>query len=268
MNLTLFLLLVFTYLIVIDIRLAWIKLFVPKSRRQAAVHRQGVLGSRWILYWGERLIGLKVRRAAADPPLPDQFVLVANHQSLLDILVVLAFFPHRPVRFVAKKELGRFVPGASRVLRYGRHALINRRHNLRETANNLKRFASRCRSGGWSPVIFPEGTRSRDGKLKKFHPGAYRFVQEPLRLPTAVAVIDGGSKYSHFKDFLRKNEYSYRIQLLRVLPPPGGSKQITADLAEARDIIAEQLDIWHRGDDAIPSPDAGSGYPNPPGTGN
>jgi 1-acyl-sn-glycerol-3-phosphate acyltransferase len=245
MNLALFLVLVFLYLLVIDIRLAWIKLFAPESRKAAEIHNQGVLGSRWILFWGEKLIGLKIRRAAPDPPLPEQFVLIANHQSLLDILVILAFFPHRPVRFVAKQELGRGVPGASRVLRYGRHALINRRHNLRQTAVRLKRFAAQCSRTGWCPAIFPEGTRSRDGALKTFHQGAYRFVQEGVRLPTVVACIDGGSNYSHFKDFLRKNDYSYQMKVLSVLPAPQSTKQIPRDLQAAKDQIAGQLRIWN-----------------------
>ncbi len=245
-----FLSLVLFYLIVIDIRLAAISIFLKDRRRDLAVQRQGVLGSRWILFWGERLIGLKVRMETPSEPLPARFVMLANHQSLLDILVALAGFPDSPLRFVAKRELGRLVPGASRVLRYGRHALIHRKSNLRQTAAALKLFARRCERRHWCPVIFPEGTRSLDGKLKKFHPGAYRFVQEPLMLPTVVLAIDGGWKFSHFKDFLRKKAYFYRIRVVSVLPPPASPKGIAADLETARNRIQDQLESWGSGQPA------------------
>lgn len=246
MNLLLCLLLVFAYLFIIDVRLAFIRLFFPRSKRDAAIHHQAILGSRWILYWGRKLIGLHIHVEPGASQLPRQFVLVANHQSLLDIMVILANFPDHQVRFVAKRELGSFIPGASRVLRYGGHALINRHDNLRETTRVLKNFGKQSGPRGWCPVIFPEGTRSRDGVLKEFQQGAYRFVQEPLMLPTVVTCLDGGWKYSHVTDFFRPNHYKYRIKVVDVLPAPETKKHIKDQLEASHRLISQQLDEWHR----------------------
>lgn len=244
MILIVYLSMVLIHLISVDLRLAWAKLFLPRDRAMRAVGRIAESATDFILRWGRRMIGLDIRQVPDHNRLPDQFIVVANHQSLLDILAALHSFHGKGLRFVAKRELGRHIPGASRVLRYGRHALINRYTNFRETADILSSFARTSMRRGFNPAIFPEGTRSRDGTLKKFNPGAYRIIQTRTMLPTVVLAIDGGSKYSHFTDFLRKNDYLYRTKLLTVLPAPESKDDIKKDLEKAREMIADQLEFW------------------------
>jgi 1-acyl-sn-glycerol-3-phosphate acyltransferase len=93
------------------------------------------------------------------------FVLVANHQSKLDILAILAYFP-RPVRFIAKKELNR-VPVFGRAMRNGGHIVVDR-----ERGGRAVRKAMEVLKDGYCVVFFAEGHRFKDGQVHPFSPGA------------------------------------------------------------------------------------------------
>jgi len=184
------------------------------------------------------------------PPgvLPARFLVVANHQSLLDIPVVMDFFGScRKVRFVAKKELGRFVPLISAVLHIQGHALISRKGNAHQAMNALSRFARLCTRRSVCPVIFPEGTRSKTGQVGVFHSaGIRRILEEGGSLPVVALAIDGGWKVRGFWGMLR-NLYkgNYRVRLVRVYDSPSGKKDILSLVSRAQDEISEVVEGWH-----------------------
>ncbi len=107
---------------------------------------------------------------------PERFILVANHQSIVDIPVLSYLFRTKKLRFVAKKELGAGVPLVSQALRMQGHGLVTRHGDPRQALRSLDRFARHCRESGACPVLFPEGTRSKDGKLGGFHTGALKRI--------------------------------------------------------------------------------------------
>jgi 1-acyl-sn-glycerol-3-phosphate acyltransferase len=178
--------------------------------------------------------------------LPKRFILVSNHQSLVDIPVLLASFLNHLLLFVAKKELGRFIPGASRVLRMQHHALIDRNHNLLDTARSLKAFGKSSARYNGCPVIFPEGTRSITGELKPFQSGAYKILQSYRPLPIVVVAIDGGQYLSHLSNFRKRKSQIYRMKVMKILDPPKSKSEIQTSLEEARAIIHDQLLGWRR----------------------
>lgn len=94
------------------------------------------------------------------------FVFAPNHQSHLDILVLLGFLPGR-TRFAAKREMWRH-PVVGGVLDTLDMVPIDR-------DNPDVAIAALGRAGGaaGSLVVFPEGTRSRDGRLRDFKKGAF-----------------------------------------------------------------------------------------------
>ena len=94
-------------------------------------------------------------------------IIVANHQSMSDIPPLMWYFRKHHVKFVSKKELGKGIPSVSYNLRHGGSVLIDRREPLK-SITAIETFAKRIASNKWAAVIFPEGTRSRDGKPKPF----------------------------------------------------------------------------------------------------
>lgn len=177
-----------------------------------------------------------------EGPLPGRFMLVANHQSLLDIPVCMKLVPGRKLRFVAKTELGGGIPFVSPVLRYQGHALVRRRGDFNQSMGALHRFARRCRRDGSCPVVFPEGTRSRDGSLGVFYTAGIRKVLDEESLPMVVVAIDGGWRIAKFKDlFTDFRGLRYRFRVAAVLPAPKGKKEILEAIAESRRIIEAEL---------------------------
>jgi 1-acyl-sn-glycerol-3-phosphate acyltransferase len=99
-------------------------------------------------------------------------VFVSNHTSTIDIWVLLAGLPP-PVRMIAKKQLAR-VPFLGWAMSAGRFIFIDRQ-NPAAARRSIDEACGRIR-GGSSVVIFPEGTRSRDGRLAPFKKGGFHLA--------------------------------------------------------------------------------------------
>jgi 1-acyl-sn-glycerol-3-phosphate acyltransferase len=107
-------------------------------------------------------------------------VFIANHQSIVDIWVMLGLVPSN-TRFVAKQELFR-IPIFGWALATTGCIPVNRA-NRAEAIRSLGVAAERIRAGR-SVVLYPEGTRSRDGSLQPFKKGAFH-----LALAAGVPVV-------------------------------------------------------------------------------
>jgi 1-acyl-sn-glycerol-3-phosphate acyltransferase len=101
-------------------------------------------------------------------PLKVPIIIVSNHQSLWDIPPIIWFLRKLHPKFISKKELGHGIPTVSYNLRKGGSVLIDRKNPLQAT-REIKKVAEYISETNRSVVIFPEGTRSRDGIPKKFH---------------------------------------------------------------------------------------------------
>lgn len=96
-------------------------------------------------------------------------IIVANHQSFIDILVMVML---KPGIVILTKEWVWRSPLFGWVVRYaGFPTAVN---ELDENEDYIKR----CLENGYSVVIFPEGTRSEDGKIKRFHKGAFYLAEK------------------------------------------------------------------------------------------
>jgi 1-acyl-sn-glycerol-3-phosphate acyltransferase len=188
-----------------------------------------------------------IRQSRLRAPLPERFLILSNHQSLVDIAVLGYAFPQHNVRFVAKKELGRGLPGISFMLRNGRHALIDRRGSFRETQTELIKLARLSRREPVCPAVFPEGTRSRDGRVKKFHAAAVRTLQGHHPLPSLAVAVDGGYRIAKLKDLVRNlRGCVYRVRLLTLYPPPSRRGEVQVVLQQAQDEIERQVKEWRK----------------------
>lgn len=177
--------------------------------------------------------------------LPEQFLIMSNHQSLLDIPLFMKFLPERNLRFVAKAELGRHVPMISEMLRVHEHALIPRKGSPSVAMKTLDAFAERVLQRGQIPVIFPEGTRSRDGNLGTFYAAGFRRILDRAAMPVAVCALDGGYKIATLDGIARylKNG-TYRVKILKIYPAPTSKKEQIQILEEGKALIQAQLDEW------------------------
>lgn len=249
----LFLTLVVFRLCIWQLQLMVLKVFANRSLKKN-IHNLTVGYAQNLLKLAECYLGLKLvfnynghRRnlnsfvADHESEIGTQFMVISNHQSLIDIIAVIVAFPRIQTRFVAKKELGKWFPAASFVLREGGHALIDRKKNLQKTAADLKSFARRSYTQGYSPIIFPEGTRSTTGDLGAFNAGAARILMNSISLPVVVLAVDGGSQASHLLKLRRGSKIIYTVTPVSTHPPVSGKKEITRLLTSARDKISEQL---------------------------
>lgn len=177
--------------------------------------------------------------------LPKQFILVSNHQSLLDIPCYMNFFRTKDLRFITKAELGRHVPLVSEMLRSHEHCLVPRRTSSVTAMRVLDKFCVRVMQRGQIPVIFPEGTRTKDGNVGKFYSAGARKLIEGTRLPLVVCALDGGWQIGNIRRLLTNlKNGSYRVKVVKVMESPSTKERQTAALKEARQAIQEQLDEW------------------------
>ena len=97
------------------------------------------------------------------------YIIVSNHQSLIDIPILHCLYPERAPKFIAKKELAYGLPTVSFNLRNGKNCLIDRK-DPEQAVGEITKFAQLIEREKMIATIFPEGTRARDGRLKRFRP--------------------------------------------------------------------------------------------------
>ncbi|MCX7725389.1 MAG: 1-acyl-sn-glycerol-3-phosphate acyltransferase [Chitinispirillaceae bacterium] len=131
-----------------------------------------------------------------------RYIFIANHQSHLDIPVIMASLPHE-ISFIAKKELFMIPFFGWGIFALG-HIWLDR-SNPRKAISSIQKAIDRLKRKKVSLVLFPEGTRSSDGKLGTFKQGSFALVLKagvevvPLvikgtfeRLPKYKKIISSG----------------------------------------------------------------------------
>ena len=112
-------------------------------------------------------------------------IIVANHQSMNDIPPIIWYFRAHHPKFVSKIELGKGIPSVSYNLRHGGSALIDRKDS-RQALTEIAKLGKYIEATNRSAVIFPEGTRSRNGHPKKFQPMGLKVLMK--QAPSALLV--------------------------------------------------------------------------------
>lgn len=114
------------------------------------------------------------------------YVFVANHQGAYDIFTVYGYLDHT-FRWLMKKEL-RKIPLVGYSCEVSGQIYVDN-----STPSSVKRTMERAErqlSGGMSLVVFPEGARTWDGRVRRFKRGAYKLAVE-FNLPVVPLTIDG-----------------------------------------------------------------------------
>lgn len=123
----------------------------------------------------------------ADRPL----IIVSNHQSMYDIPLLIVNFGGFYPTFIAKTELARGIPSISYSLRAMEAAIIDRSDH-KQALRAIEELAERLNHSQHAVCIFPEGTRARDGKIKKFkHAGLVSLINAMPKALIVPIVING-----------------------------------------------------------------------------
>ena len=116
-------------------------------------------------------------------------IFIANHQSMYDIPALIWFLRKYHVKFISKIELTKGIPSISFNLKYGGGANINRKDSKQAVSEILK-LGRRMKGNNWSAMIFAEGTRAKDGRMKPFQVGGIatllKSVPNALIVPVAI----------------------------------------------------------------------------------
>ena len=187
--------------------------------------------------------GVKVQVEGLDNiNLDEAYVFAANHQSQFDIFTLLGHLPTQ-FRWLAKKELFR-IPIFGAAMKGAGYIPIDR-SNRKEAFKSIDLAATRVQKGT-SVVIFPEGTRSLDGKLQSFKKGGFHLAIKSKR-PIVPVSISGAFS------ILPKKGFRVRPQLVKVhVGEPLPTKDITPQnrnwlISEIRRRIQEKLPPEEKG---------------------
>lgn len=134
----------------------------------------------WIMpLWRIKIDGRKnIRRGA-------KYVVVSNHQSQLDILINFRLFFH--YKIVSKTEMFK-VPFMGWNMTLNRYIMLKRgdKESIAEMMDNCERTLAE----GSSVLLYPEGTRSKDGKIQPFKTGAFSLAKK-MKVPILPVIING-----------------------------------------------------------------------------
>lgn len=164
------------------------------------------------------------------------YLFVANHQSIYDIPILFWSLPYQ-LRIIAKESLGRF-PFLGWHLRRAGHMLVDRN---RPDRARIFEWASRLTSCGLSLIVFPEGTRSADGRVGRFKGGSFLVAIEAGLPVVPLSVV--GSRHVMWKGRLAAHPGSVRLVVHQPVETRGLAIADARALAERiRAIIAPEAE--------------------------
>ena len=144
------------------------------------------------LLYSLKLLGTKITFKSLEKiPKNRPLIIVANHQSTFDIPAVIIAFRKNHPKFISKIELGKWIPSISYNLRHGGSVLIDRK-NRSQSVKDILMLGKHIEKENYAACIFPEGTRSKDGKVKSFMPaGIASLIKTAPSALIVPFVIDG-----------------------------------------------------------------------------
>lgn len=166
----------------------------------------------------------------------ETYIIVSNHQSLVDILVAFALFIH--FKWVSKSELFH-IPLIGWNMRLNNYVSLKRK-----SKRSIKKMYEACEkhlTQGSSIFLFPEGTRSFTGEVRSFKEGAFVLAKR-LSVPILPIVINGS------KDALPKNSFNFHgntevsIDVLDPIPAENFKDMTSQQLTHhVRNLISHRL---------------------------
>jgi 1-acyl-sn-glycerol-3-phosphate acyltransferase len=164
-------LLVPVYFVLIIVLAALLLVFWPFGLRE-----QLFSFAKWAVSLAPPILGIKVRTAGQDSiDRHTSYVFMSNHLSFLDGPLLFLLIP-QSIRVILKKEVFR-IPVIGQGMRFVGFIPVDRKR-AQGGKKSINRAASLMRERGYSYLIFPEGTRTRDGRIQSFRRGGFFLALE------------------------------------------------------------------------------------------
>lgn len=212
--------------------------YLIEGRKRRLIHTIAVCWAKSIMltspFWRLRVQG------AENIESNTHYVVVGNHQSMLDILVALAGIPLH-FKFMAKAELFQ-IPFLGWHMSLAGYIPINR--SSVQSGKEALETALAWLDRGVSVLFFPEGTRSLDGEIKKFKAGAFKAASEK-NVKILPVVIEGTGNALPKKSFIAKKVARIVVSIQK--PVSISKNEDLEDVVEkVRGAMAKHLDGLRR----------------------
>ncbi len=180
---------------------------VYPAARVLSKYRAVVLG-RWhrfqcrTLFMILRVVGgAKIPRPGRVPGEAGVLILM-NHQSLLDIPMVIASVEGGFPRIVTRQRYARWIPVISQTIRALEYPVVNPGAGAGTLRRHLEQLEQVARTSDAPLVLFPEGTRTRNGKIGRFQTAGLERILRARDWKVYVLVSDGYWRHAKLKQFL------------------------------------------------------------------
>ena len=165
------------------------------------------------------------------------YVMVANHLSLLDILVFFRLFTH--FKWVSKIENFR-LPCVGWNMRLNAYIPLKRGDKA-----SIVQMLQSCRetlAAGNSIMMFPEGTRSPDGRLRSFKTGAFELAKDTGN-PILPIIVTGTANALPKRGFVLRGRHPIRVKVLDGIPHEAFADESIEDLTDRiHTLIATEIE--------------------------
>jgi 1-acyl-sn-glycerol-3-phosphate acyltransferase len=219
----------------------------PLLRKVKRLDREGKIAERDVIVnesvsdWARYVVGLTGSTVEVtgeeNIPADSAVVFVGNHQSYLDIPVLLGHV-RKPKAFIAKVEILK-VPMLSKWMQFMECTFLDRK-NMRQSVKAMHDAVDTVKKG-YSLVIFPEGTRSRGGPVAEFKAGSFKLALN-AGVPIVPVTIDGTWRLYEEKGTMAKGHV--KVIIHPAIPTANLSREESLALPERiRSIVAGGLGI-------------------------
>jgi len=175
-------------------------------------------------------------RGAEKLPDPERFLLVCNHRSMFDPMVIADKLRKFNISFISKPSNMR-IPFVGR-MSYGAGYLPIDRENDRKALSTILTAADYLKKNICSMAIYPEGSRSKTEELLPFHAGSFKIAQR-ANVPLVISSVRGTEK---IKENVFRRRTDVYLDILEVIPAEKVKAMSTAELAAySSRIIGENL---------------------------
>lgn len=196
-------------------------------------------------YWGKLwcwlfFVKVKVNKEAEIDP-NTSYVFVANHQGAYDIFSIFGFLNHN-FKWMMKKSITK-IPLIGMACKYSEQILVDRSSAM-AMAKSIIEARKRLRNG-MSLVVFPEGTRTLNGKMSSFKKGAFKLAMD-FKLPIVPLTIDGSFNILPRTSIVNIKYGKIILTIHKPIYPVKGNEDMDSVMKETYNAIQSTLPAEHQ----------------------